>query len=142
MVNEKTRWHGERSVAVRHDRHAVWTPWRRSPPGALPPAAGATATPGEAANFRHAAALLLSRQGLDELKREMRSYLDRGYNVVKMKIGGAPLAEDQRRIEAVLGELGPGQRLASMPTGASTFRPPLRTATRSCPTISSGTRRP
>jgi L-alanine-DL-glutamate epimerase-like enolase superfamily enzyme len=51
-------------------------------------------------------------KGLDGLKREMRSYLDRGYSVVKMKIGGAPLAEDQRRIEAVLEELGPGQRLA------------------------------
>ena len=46
------------------------------------------------------------------LKTEMRSYLDRGYSVVKMKIGGAPLAEDQRRIEAVLGILKPGQRLA------------------------------
>jgi hypothetical protein len=26
----------------------------------------------------------------------MRSYLDRGYTVVKMKIGGAPLDEDLR----------------------------------------------
>jgi hypothetical protein len=47
-----------------------------------------------------------------KLKDEMRSYLDRGYNVVKMKIGGAPLAEDQRRIESVLGMLQDGQRLA------------------------------
>ena len=31
----------------------------------------------------------------DALRAEMRSYLDRGYNVVKMKIGGAPLAEDR-----------------------------------------------
>ena len=31
---------------------------------------------------------------------------------MKMKIGGAPLDEDRRRIEAVLEELGPGQRLA------------------------------
>ena len=43
---------------------------------------------------------------------EMRSYLDRGYTMVKMKIGGAPLTTDLRRIEAVLGILGPGQRLA------------------------------
>ena len=40
------------------------------------------------------------------LRAEMRSYLDRGYNVVKMKIGGASIAEDQRRIEAVLAEIG------------------------------------
>jgi L-alanine-DL-glutamate epimerase-like enolase superfamily enzyme len=51
-------------------------------------------------------------KGLAGLKAEMRGYLDRGYTVVKMKIGGAPLAEDQKRIEAVLAELGPGQRLA------------------------------
>jgi L-alanine-DL-glutamate epimerase-like enolase superfamily enzyme len=37
---------------------------------------------------------------------EMRSYLDRGYAVVKMKIGGESLAADQRRIEAVLKTIG------------------------------------
>src|SRR5260370_27733342 len=41
----------------------------------------------------------------------MRSYLDRGYTVVKMKIGGAPRAEDQRRIEAVLAEIDGAARL-------------------------------
>ena len=34
----------------------------------------------------------------------MRSYLDRGYTVVKKKIGGASLDEDLRRIESVLGD--------------------------------------
>ncbi len=38
----------------------------------------------------------------------MRSYLDRGYRVVKMKIGGASLADDLRRIEAVLEIVGEG----------------------------------
>ncbi len=42
----------------------------------------------------------------------MKSYLERGYSVVKMKIGGAPLAEDRARIEAVLRLLRPGQKLA------------------------------
>ncbi|MBV8223994.1 MAG: hypothetical protein JO232_02260 [Verrucomicrobia bacterium] len=51
-------------------------------------------------------------KGLDDLKREMRGYLDRGYTVVKMKIGGASLDEDLQRIEAVLEELVPGQQLA------------------------------
>ena len=46
------------------------------------------------------------------LRAEMRSYLDRGYNVVKMKIGGAPLAEDRARIEAVLEEIGSEAQLA------------------------------
>src|SRR2546421_12781147 len=42
----------------------------------------------------------------------MRGYLDRGYNVVKMKIGGASLSEDRMRIEAVLEEIGSEARLA------------------------------
>ena len=42
----------------------------------------------------------------------MRRYLNRGYTVVKMKIGGASLEDDLRRIEAVLNELAPGQKLA------------------------------
>jgi L-alanine-DL-glutamate epimerase-like enolase superfamily enzyme len=42
----------------------------------------------------------------------MRGYLALGYTTVKMKIGGAPLAEDLRRIEAVLAVVGgDGQRL-------------------------------
>ena len=46
------------------------------------------------------------------LRGEMRGYLDRGYNVVKMKIGGAPIAEDRKRIEAVLEEIGKDAQLA------------------------------
>ena len=49
---------------------------------------------------------------LAALRAEMRSYLDRGYTVVKMKIGGAPMAEDRRRIEAVLAEIGWQAQLA------------------------------
>jgi L-alanine-DL-glutamate epimerase-like enolase superfamily enzyme len=51
-------------------------------------------------------------KGLTGLTDEMQSYLDRGYSVVKMKIGGASLSEDCQRIEAVLKMLAPGQRLA------------------------------
>jgi D(-)-tartrate dehydratase len=42
----------------------------------------------------------------------MRSYRDRGYKVVKMKIGGASLDEDLRRIEAVIDVVGSGSNLA------------------------------
>jgi len=52
-------------------------------------------------------------KGLPELQDEMRKFLDQGYRVVKMKIGGAPLAEDLKRIEAVIDVLGgDGSRLA------------------------------
>jgi L-alanine-DL-glutamate epimerase-like enolase superfamily enzyme len=50
--------------------------------------------------------------GTRTLQDEMRSYLDLGYRTVKMKIGGAPLAEDLRRIEAVLDVLPEGCDLA------------------------------
>jgi len=52
-------------------------------------------------------------KGLPELQDEMRKFLDQGYRVVKMKIGGAPLSEDLKRIEAVIDVLGgDGSRLA------------------------------
>ena len=46
------------------------------------------------------------------MRAEMRSYLDRGYTVVKMKIGGAPIDENRQRIEAVLTEIGSQAQLA------------------------------
>src|SRR5205085_10197617 len=50
--------------------------------------------------------LLYPGKDLSMLRGEMRGYLDRGYSVVKMKIGGASIAEDRARIEAVLKEIG------------------------------------
>ena len=42
----------------------------------------------------------------------MKHYLGLGYSCVKMKVGGVPLAEDLKRIEAVLKIVGAGDRLA------------------------------
>jgi len=47
-----------------------------------------------------------------QLQEEMRRYRGLGYEVVKMKIGGATLDEDIRRIEAVLEVVGEGRFLA------------------------------
>ena len=58
-----------------------------------------------------------SGKGLEALQDEMRSYRDRGYKVVKMKIGASSLEDDLRRIEAVLEVVGTS---AWTPTGAST----------------------
>ncbi len=47
------------------------------------------------------------------LQDELRGYLALGYTAVKMKIGGVPLADDLRRIEAALAVVGgDGSRLA------------------------------
>jgi len=41
-------------------------------------------------------------QTVADLQEEMRRHLGGGYTMVKMKVGGLPLAEDVRRVEAVL----------------------------------------
>lgn len=50
--------------------------------------------------------------GIDALRAEVSGYLAAGYSGVKMKIGGASLAEDLKRIDAVIGEAGVGSRVA------------------------------
>jgi L-alanine-DL-glutamate epimerase-like enolase superfamily enzyme len=108
MSNEKPGGHGERSVAVGTIDMAVWDAVakiakkplfqllaerhkRNANPRVFVYAAGGYYYPGK---------------DLSMLRGEMRGYLDRGYNVVKMKIGGATIAEDRERIEAVLKEIG------------------------------------
>lgn len=54
----------------------------------------------------------LPGQTLKDLQDEMRRHLDAGYTMLKMKVGGLPLDEDLRRVEAVLEVLGSGSRLA------------------------------
>jgi len=51
-------------------------------------------------------------KGTRELQDELRGFLDMGYNVAKMKIGGASLGEDLQRIEAAISVVGDGSRLA------------------------------
>ena len=63
---------------------------------------------------------------LSGLRDEMRRYLDLGYDTVKMKIGGAPLEQDLKRIEAVLQLVPSGRHLAVDANG----RFDLATATR------------
>jgi L-alanine-DL-glutamate epimerase-like enolase superfamily enzyme len=114
MRDEKPGGHGERSVAVGSIDMAVWDAVGKiaSKPlfRLLAERHGVEADPRV---FVYAAGGYYSPgKGLDALRAEMRGYLDRGYTVVKMKIGGAPMAEDQRRIEAVLAAIGREARLA------------------------------
>ena len=114
MANEKPGGHGERSVAVGTLDMAIWDATakiagkplfrllaertgREADPSVFVYAAGGYYEPGK---------------DLTGLRTEMRGYVDRGYTVVKMKIGGASLAEDCRRIEAVLAEIGADAQLA------------------------------
>ncbi|MCR9087575.1 MAG: mandelate racemase/muconate lactonizing enzyme family protein [Rhodobacteraceae bacterium] len=114
MTNEKPGGHGERSVAVGTIDMAVWDATAKIAGKPLfqllADQAGRDAEPRV---FVYAAGgYYYPGKDDTQLRAEMRSYLDRGYTVVKMKIGGAPLDMDRRRIEAVLDEIGPDARLA------------------------------
>ena len=114
MNNEKPGGHGERSVAVGTIDMAVWDATAKIAGKPLfrflAERHGMTANPRV---FVYAAGgYYYPGKDNSALRAEMRSYLDRGYNVVKMKIGGAPIEEDRARIEAVLKEVGSQARLA------------------------------
>ena len=89
MKNEKPGGHGERSVAVGTIDMAVWD--------AVAKIAGKPlfrllaerhgARPIRASSSTRRAATTIPGKGIEQLRAEMRSYLDRGYTVVKMKIG-------------------------------------------------------
>ena len=115
MSNEKPGGHGERSVAVGTIDMAIWDAVAKiagKPLYQLLAERYGKGAPNRKVFVYAAGGYYWADKGLLGLEAEMRSYLDRGYSVVKMKIGGAPLAEDCTRIEAVLKLLGPGQRLA------------------------------
>ena len=115
MHNEKPGGHGERSVAVGTIDMAVWDAVAKiaaQPLHALLAARYGTGTANPKVFVYAAGGYYHPGKGLDGLRAEMAGYLERGYSVVKMKIGGAPLAQDIERIEAVLAMLQPGQQLA------------------------------
>ena len=115
MTNEKPGGHGERSVAVGTIDMAVWD--------AVAKIAGKPLYRLLADRYRGGVAddkvwvyaaggYYYPGKDQTQLKNEMRSYRERGYSVVKMKIGAVPLEEDLRRIEAVLEVVGEGKYLA------------------------------
>ncbi|GGJ84112.1 mandelate racemase/muconate lactonizing enzyme family protein [Pseudomonas matsuisoli] len=115
MKNEKPGGHGERSVAVGTIDMAVWD--------AVAKIAGKPLYRVLADRYRGGVAddkvwvyaaggYYYPGKDHSKLQDEMRGYLDRGYDVVKMKIGAASLQEDLARIEAVIDVVGSGKRLA------------------------------
>ncbi|MGA7338982.1 MAG: mandelate racemase/muconate lactonizing enzyme family protein [Terracidiphilus sp.] len=114
MRNEKPGGHGERSVAVGAIDMAVWDAVAKI--AAMPLFRLLAGRHGLAADPRvfvyAAGGYYYPGKDLGALRAEMRSYLDRGYTVVKMKIGGAALDDDRQRIEAVLEEIGTQAGLA------------------------------
>lgn len=115
MANEKPGGHGERSVAVGTIDMAIWdavAKIARKPLYRLLAERYRNGVADDRVWVYAAGGYYYPGKDLTRLQDEMRSYRDHGYRVVKMKIGGAPLAEDLRRIEAVLEVVGDGENLA------------------------------
>jgi L-alanine-DL-glutamate epimerase-like enolase superfamily enzyme len=114
MRNEKPGGHGERSVAVGTIDMAVWDAVAKI--AGQPLFRFIAARHGIQANPRvfvyAAGGYYYPGKDLAALRQEMRGYLNRGYTVVKMKIGGAALDDDRRRIDAVLEEIDSEAQLA------------------------------
>jgi L-alanine-DL-glutamate epimerase-like enolase superfamily enzyme len=115
MRNEKPGGHGERSVAVGVLDMAVWDAVAKIDGVPLYRLLADRYRGGavDARVFVYAAGgYYYPGKDLAALQNEMSGYLDLGYSVVKMKIGGAPLSNDLRRIEAVLKILKTPDQLA------------------------------
>jgi L-alanine-DL-glutamate epimerase-like enolase superfamily enzyme len=115
FINEKPGGHGERSVAIGTMDMAVWDAVAKiagKPLFQLLAERYGNGAPDRRVFVYAAGGYYYPGKDNEALKNEMRGYIARGYSVVKMKIGGATLDEDRRRIESVLGMLEKGQKLA------------------------------
>ncbi len=115
MANEKPGGHGERSVAVGVIDMAVWDAVAKIEGRPLYRLLAERYRGGTADDkvFVYAAGgYYYPGKNLHALQDEMKRYLDLGYTVVKMKIGGESLAEDLKRIEAVIKIVGAGKNVA------------------------------
>jgi L-alanine-DL-glutamate epimerase-like enolase superfamily enzyme len=104
MRNEKSGGHSERSVGIGTIETAVWDAIAKieeKPLHVVLAARFGGDTAGNKCFVYVGGGWYAPGKGIAELKDEMKRHLDAGYTMVKMKVGGAPLDEDMRRIEAV-----------------------------------------
>lgn len=114
LTDEKPGGHGDRAAAAGALELACWdlNAKLRDEPACVTIARHAGRDPAPAVPVYAAGGYYYAEGGADQLRREMRGYLDLGYDAVKMKIGGAPLGEDLARIEAVVDTVGDGGQVA------------------------------
>ncbi len=115
MTNEKPGGHGERAFAVGALDAAIWDAVAKFEEKPLYRVFAERFNDGrfdERVPVYPGGGYYDPEKGLDGLKAEMQGYRDAGYTLMKMKVGGAPLSEDLKRIEAVLEVVGEGENLA------------------------------
>ncbi len=114
MKNEKPGGHGDRAHAVAAVELALWD--LNAKLAGMPAWQLIAERHGVAARDRMpvyaAGGYYYPEDSLGRLRDEMKAYGDMGYTTFKMKIGGAPLAEDMKRIEAALAVVGDPKALA------------------------------
>jgi L-alanine-DL-glutamate epimerase-like enolase superfamily enzyme len=115
MQREKAGGHSERSIAIGTIEVAVWDAVAKIADKPLHRVLAERFNDGRVADkvFCYVGGgWYLPGQTLADVQGEMRRHLDAGYTMVKIKVGGLPLAEDLRRVEAALKVVGEGGRLA------------------------------
>ncbi len=115
MRNEKPGGHGERAFAAGALDAAVWDAVAKIEELPLYRLIAARYNDGRFDNkvpVYPGGGYYDADKGLTGLREEMQGYRDAGYTLMKMKIGAAPLKEDLKRIETVLGVVGKGGNLA------------------------------
>jgi D(-)-tartrate dehydratase len=115
MQREKSGGHSERSIAIGTIEVAVWDAVAKIAGKPLHHALAERYNGGKVADkvFCYVGGgWYAPGQTVRDLQGEMRRHLDAGYTMVKMKVGGLPLAEDVRRVEAVKATLPACAQLA------------------------------
>jgi len=115
MSNEKPGGHGERTVAVGAIDMALWDIVAKVEERPLYAVLADRYRGGvydPSVKVYAAGGYYYPDSGDSRLKSEMQAYLDMGFIQTKMKVGGATLEEDLRRIESVLDVVGDGSRLS------------------------------
>jgi L-alanine-DL-glutamate epimerase-like enolase superfamily enzyme len=115
MQREKSGGHSERSIAIGTIEVAVWDAVAKIAGQPLHRMLAERYNDGRIATkvFCYVGGgWYAPGQTVKDLQDEMRRHLDAGYTMVKMKVGGLPLAEDLRRVEAVKAILPANAQLA------------------------------
>ena len=115
MRREKAGGHSERSIAIGTIEVALWDAIAKIADKPLHALLAERFNAGKIPNkvFCYVGGgWYWSGQTIRDLQDEMRGHLGAGYTMVKMKVGGLPLEEDLRRLEAVLEVVGSGENLA------------------------------
>jgi len=115
MANEKPGGHGERAVAMGAIDMALWDLRSKAEGVPLWRLLADRFRNGEADEYVDiyaAGGYYAEGDPQNKIKEEMRHYLDLGYTSAKIKIGGATLSEDMKRVEAAISVLGSADALA------------------------------